>query len=152
MLKVQDHFVEPAEKAAHQFRVIFDAIKGIGERMVSIPGRTFCPGKLLKLMINLIETGYMLIIIFDSPNHSKEKGVTPKNPRPATAGEDSTIKFYDAHVSRRSGCSQRQRSQAMMIALQMPPMRLSRFSRQSSIPRPSRKLEMLSVDSQPVQK
>lgn len=70
---------------------------------------------------------------------------------PATvAGEGSTIRFCDVHESRRLRCSQRQRSQAMMIALQMPPITLKRFSRQSSIPCPPIRLLMLRVDSQPV--
>ena len=35
MLQIQNHFVEPTEKAVHQFRIIFDTIKGIPERMVA---------------------------------------------------------------------------------------------------------------------
>ena len=35
MLQVQNHFVKPAEKAFHQFRVIFDTIERIRVRMVT---------------------------------------------------------------------------------------------------------------------
>lgn len=63
-------------------------------------------------------------------------------------GFDNKIPF--AHFGRRSRCSQRQRSQAMIIALQMPPIKLRRFSRQSSIPCPLMRLLKLRVDSQPV--
>ena len=34
MLQVQNHFVEPTEKAVHQFRIIFDTIEGSRVRMV----------------------------------------------------------------------------------------------------------------------
>ena len=35
MLQIQNHFVEPTEKAVHQFRVIFNAIERIRVSMVT---------------------------------------------------------------------------------------------------------------------